>query len=287
MTLQAEKTQQRVDQASAQATGQPTVTLRDESDQIIDDLKFQLSSLQGQLADYQAKGSQDAAQAKLEAQQNQWNRELTPRITQRMELPAQELTHRLERLILQVSDPELKAELMRCRETADYLFQTFRQITHNHRILTESLTLKREQVASDALLADLHRELQSVALDCPITLHADLPGRLDIVPQAAVTLVRILSQVARELMGEGTHLILAVEEVAGETKLAMNLHCQWNWIRGKVLEDVSAVVFKPGVTPSLVVDWLYMEKIIELQQGDLGFLRENGQVAGFCIRIPL
>jgi hypothetical protein len=58
----------------------------------------------------------------------------------------------------------------------------------------------------------------------------------------------------------------------------------WQGVTG---DDVSGVVFRPGVRATSVVDVLYIEKIIELQGGKLSFYREGGQVMGFEVLWPL
>jgi len=79
------------------------VTLRDESDEIVDNLKARLTSLQSQLDAYKNADSrpQAAGGGGNEDLVSAWNAAVTPHLASRLQLPAEELTHRLDRLIEQ------------------------------------------------------------------------------------------------------------------------------------------------------------------------------------------
>ncbi|MDH4225850.1 MAG: hypothetical protein OEW12_09410 [Deltaproteobacteria bacterium] len=303
MTLELDKTPQQVRERKKNREDSSVLTLPDESDQIILDLKTRLSSLQQQLA--KAKGAhvegspatgappqrdpggESAPLSETREAEARFHKKLAPGLTARLADPARDLTARLERLITQVSDPELKGELEKCRQTAFFLFDTFQQITKNHRLLTESLSLKLERVTPQALGEALVKELKEAGLEAGVELSPNLPQTLEIVPRAAATLARILSKVASELAGEG--LKVGVAPGAGAPGwLELSIQCKWDWSTlaggGK---DVSTVVFKPGVTANAVVDWLYVEKILELQQGEISFNRSQGMAGGFLVRLPI
>ncbi|MDH4121642.1 MAG: hypothetical protein OEV94_08070 [Deltaproteobacteria bacterium] len=271
------------------------VTLPDESDRIIHDLKSRLSHLQGQLAVFQQKErltSPDPETARQERDNLQWNQNLAGKISHRMQMPAQELTARLERLIRQVADPDIRAELERCRETAFHLFDTFRQLTRNHRLLSDSLTLRKEEIGGEELGRRLAEELGKAGMTVPVEGGAQLPANMWMVPMAALAAARILALVAADLKGSGIGIGLSLADPPSEDSesglrwLDITIRCQWNWSESKGGQDVGSVVFKPGVNAGSVVDWLYLEKIVELQGGAVSFHREAGRAAGFSVRLP-
>ncbi|MEE8394424.1 MAG: hypothetical protein V3S29_00100, partial [bacterium] len=65
------------------------LVLRDESDEIIDDLKGQLAGLRGQLAAFKNAGGDDAGDSGRLARA--WNAGLAPHLATRLQVPAQEL----------------------------------------------------------------------------------------------------------------------------------------------------------------------------------------------------
>ncbi len=277
------------------------VLLRDESDAIIDNLKRQLEALQGELAEYKSadaggRGTLPPSPPRPPGEDDlaTWNAALTPHLTRRLQAPAAELTARLERIIEQVDDPELREELERCRETAFYLFDTFRQISDNHRQLTDSLDDERRVVA----LADLCRMLEhsrgDAATPLPVTPALGMPRMLALRSQSLLTISGKLARLAADVRGigprgEGLRIELeyhgAPDTPDAQLELRMLTSDAWEPLRD--MQDVSSVAFRAGATAESVVNLLYVEKIVQLQGGTLAFHQEGGAVHGFTVRVPV
>lgn len=276
------------------------VLLRDESDAIIDNLKRQLEALQGELAGYKSAeaGGRGGApppppRPPVDDDLATWNAALTPHLTRRLQAPAAELTARLERIIEQVDDPDLREELERCRETAFYLFDTFRQISDNHRQLTDSLDDERRVVA----LADLCRMLEhsrgDAATPLPVAPAVGMPRMLALRSQSLLTISGKLARLAADVRGigprgEGLRIELEFHGApdAPDAELELRMLTKEAWEPLRDTQDVSSVAFRAGATAESVVNLLYVEKIVQLQGGTLAFHVEAGDVHGFTVRVP-
>ena len=264
------------------------VVLRDESDEIIDNLKSQLSSLQSQLDAYKtvkrapgASGTGDGGHELL----NSWNASLTPHLASRLQLPAEELTHRLERLIEQVGDPELREELERCRDLAFFFYETFHKISNNHRLLTESLTAPKVEVEMADFCRLLEHPLTQEGTPVPVHRQPGLPRRMTFASRSAVTVVKALAELAATLFGRD--LQIEVGHAAPEAaELTLRVYTDAGGTEAEVGEEVSVFAMRRGITANTVVDLLYVEKIIELQGGSFSFDRRGGKVHGFVVRLP-
>ena len=184
-----------------------TVVLRDESDEIVDNLKSQLESLQAQLEAYKSAEKQPSAAGGGAAGENEalvasWNQQLTPHLASRLQLPAEELTHRLDRLIEQVGDPELREELERCRELAFFFYETFHKISNNHRLLTESLTAPKMEVDTADFCRVLEYPVPKQSTPFPVHKQSGLPKRIFFASCAAATVMQALAEVATTLFGK-------------------------------------------------------------------------------------
>jgi hypothetical protein len=275
--------------------GPGAVVMRDESDEIIDNLKRQLAALQLELTQARtapegeapappARKARRGGRAKLV---EDFNVGFAPHLVQRLHVPAEELTQRLGRLIEQVSDPELKAELEACRETAYFLSSTFLRIQDNHRLLTESLVAERIELSVKDFLDQVARMLEQRGVARAQVQAAGTPSRgadpMTASPLAAATVLSTLGELATGVFG-GTARMTLGAGTASHLRLLVETDRPWRGVDG---DEVSGVVFRPGVRAASVVDVLYVEKLIELQGGRLSFHREAGQVLGFEVLWPL
>jgi hypothetical protein len=102
-------------------------------------------------------------------------------------------------------------------------------------------------------------------------------------PLAAATVLSTLGELATGVFG-GTARMTLGAGTASHLRLLVETDRPWRGVDG---DEVSGVVFRPGVRAASVVDVLYVEKLIELQGGRLSFHREAGQVLGFEVLWPL
>ena len=274
-----------------------TVVMRDESDEIIDDLKRQLAALQTELSRFNSEDTEAAEGAGGKAGRKsgrkggraklvqEFNAGFAPHLAERLQVPAEELTQRLTRLIEQVSDPELKAELELARETAFFLSSTFHRIQDNHRLLTESLVAERIELQVTEFFEQVARTLEQRGLARPqVSSQGAAAGeRMTASPLAAATVLSTLSELANAVFGGAPRMTLT-RGTSSHLRLRVETDRPWRGVEG---DEVSSVVFRPGVRAASVVDVLYIEKIIELQGGRLSFYRESGQVMGFEVLWPL
>ena len=270
-----------------------TVVMRDESDEIIDNLKRQLAQLQLELTQARSTGPDDVPPASPRKPRRggrgklveEFNASFAPHLVQRLQFPAEELTQRLGRLIEQVNDPDLKAELEACRETAYFLSSTFHRIQDNHRLLTESLVAERiEQYVSEFLdqTAAMLEQRGVAGSQIHLTGAPSKTDRMTASPLAAATVLSTLAELATGVFG-GLAQISLGPGTPSHLRMRIVTDRPWRGIEGN---DVSGVVFHPGVRAASVVDVLYVEKLIELQGGKLTFHLDGGQVMGFEVLWP-
>jgi hypothetical protein len=279
-------------QAQRRAGGADSeLVLRDESDEIIDNLKQQLSALQAQLNRYKDPAG-GAAGTQAGDERRALDLGLTPHIASRLQVPAEELTQRLERLIEQVTDPALKAELEACRDTAFFLSDTFQRIEQQHEALTDSLTADALVMDAQTFRERLESSLGQRNLAVPVEVVSALPAQLRLSPLSAITVLMTLAELARELFGETERLTLACPQLAdtaegADTHLQLQIFGAAPWGEVAAGEAVSSVAIRSGARSRAVVDLLYVEKIIEMRGGSLDFLRRNQRVSGFTVHIPI
>jgi len=261
------------------------VLLRDESDEIIDTLKNQLQSLQRQLDDSRKDSSKDP-QEKL---RSRWHSELTPHIASRLQMPAEELTERLERLIDQVDEPELKGELEHCRETAFFLFDTFRRIGEKHDDLTESLTAEVRTVKTVEFQRLLDEALKERGLPVSTLLKEPLPEELELSQQSLITVLITLSSLAAAIFGENITLEISdADKGRGSLeRIRLVIRSQNSLDSLKKGEALSSLAIRSGLNSTAVVDLLYVEKIIEMRGGLLGFFTQGQRTNGFDVTLPV
>ena len=280
-------------QQRSDALGGGEVVLPDESDAIIANLKDQLNSLQRQLHQSRPEGqgplspdgSPPPAGSALDGG-------MTMRIASRLKIPAEELTARLERLIEQITDPELKAELIQCRETAFFLFDSFRHINEKHEELTQSLTAEFQEIDRKEFLGRLEASLHDRNL--PVTVEGDpsLPNTIGLPPSSVITILATLAGLAVDIFDRpGTARVSCpdweAKKGSGEGTLELRLTCERSLPKMEYGEAVSAAIIRSGVRSRSVVDLLYVEKIIEMRGGKLEFLRNGDQVNGFKVSLPV
>ncbi len=269
------------------------VVLRDESDEIIDNLKRQLSSLQGQLDVYHAGAEFPGGRAVAagDALSSSWEAGITPHLSTRLQVPAEELTARLDRLIEKIDDSELRQELEHCRDLAFFLFETFQKISANHNLLTESLVAPKSEVE----MAQFCRLLEHVlpALGTPIPVHkaADVPRRLVFSTKSATMVVKTLAELAHAFSGMSPRLDISKaspESGAGKAQPFLNIavFSESPWAESEDAQEVTAFAMQRGITAGTIVDLLYVEKVIELQGGTFAFQRVEGKVHGFSVQLP-
>ena len=275
------------------------VVLRDESDDIIDNLKSQLSSLQSQLDTYKSVEHEPGASGAGDGGDllNSWNATLTPHLASRLQLPAEELTNRLDRLIEQVAEPELREELERCRDLAFFFYETFHKISNNHRLLTESLTSPKLEVELADFCRLLEHPLARQGTPVPVHRQPDLPRRMTFASRSAVTVVKALAELAATLFGKELQIEVGhtapgasdLETAASDpetAELILRVYTDAGGTEADPGEEVSVFAMRRGITANTVVDLLYVEKIIELQGGSFAFDRRGGKVHGFVVRLP-
>lgn len=280
------------------------VVLRDESDEIIDNLKSQLSSLQSQLDAYKTTGgAPGTAGAGAGGQKllNSLNATLTPHLASRLQLPAEELTHRLDRLIEQVEEPELREELERCRDLAFFFYETFHKISNNHRLLTESLTAPKAEVEMADFCRLLEHPLSEQGTPVPVHRQPGIPRRMTFASRSAVTVVKALAELAATLFGKDLQIEVghaspkASDQAASDSEpaagpkvaqLTLRVYTDAGGTEANAGEEISVFAMRRGITANTVVDLLYVEKIIELQGGSFSFDRRGDKVHGFVVHLP-
>ncbi len=272
------------------AAADTAVVMRDESDEIIDSLKRQLEGLQQQLADYRAGGGaapppESPGASQRQALLEEWGAGFTPYLASRLQIPAEDLTQRLARVIDQVSDPDLRRELEHCRDTASLLFSTFRRIQDNHRLLTESLIAEKMDIPADAFCRQVEAALRARGHEAPRIEGTPAGTTLHVAAGAACAVVATLAELVHTLFGPPvlTRVDLSAAASAGEFRLQIATPRPWQGVEG---EEVSALVFRSGVRAHSIVDLLYVEKIAELQGAAVRYLRQDGAVHGLEVTWP-
>lgn len=263
------------------------VVIRDEADAIIDNLKSELNALQSQLTHYRDAGGGPPDQGRgTGPSARAYDASLTPHIAARMEIPAEELTRRLEQLIGQIDDRQLQEELEQCRDTASFMHDTFRQISEKHQRLTDSLTAPPQEMDAEAFCNHLEESLHERNLMVPLTKGLGLPRRLSLSPQTVITILATLTELAADIFSLPSKLIVAGDAGAGES-LLLRIECGETREMRRGEEPLSALVIRSGIRSKSVVELLYVEKIIEMRGGSLKFMERDGKAGGFEVRLPL
>jgi len=275
------------------------LVLRDESDEIIDNLKQELGALQAQLNRYKTGGTGAAGAGgagggtvRLEDERRALDFGLTPHIASRLQIPAEELTERLERLIAQVQDPAVRAELEACRDTSYFLSETFLRIAEQHQALTDSLTADALVMDARSFCERLESALQQRSLGVRVEAASPLPAQLRLSPLSAITVLITLTELAVSLFGGSERITVACPrlddaEEGADTFLQLQITGGKAWKDVPEGEAVSAAAIRSGARSRAVVDLLYVEKIIEMRGGSLDFLRRNQRVTGFTVHLPI
>ena len=264
--------------------------IRDEADAIIDNLKSELNALQSQLSHYREGGKSPPDQGReiksSLSSARVYDASLTPHIAARMEIPAEELTRRLEQIIGQVDDQQLKEELGHARDTASFMHDTFRQIVEKHQHLTESLTAAPQDMDAEAFCNHLEGSLRERNLKIPLTTGLGLPPRVSLSPQTVITILATLTELALEIFSFPSKLVVAGGDGAGGS-LLLRIECGETREMETRDEPLSAMVMRSGNRSNGVVELLYVEKIIEMRGGSLKFMERDGKAGGFEVRLPL
>ena len=271
------------------------LVLRDESDEIIDNLKQQLGALQAQLNRYKPSsgaGGSAGGTIRTTDERRALDFGLTPHIASRLQIPAEDLAERLNRLIEQVQDPAVRAELEACRDSAYFLNETFQRIAEQHEALTDSLTADPLVMDSRTFCERLESALHQRSLGVRVEATSPLPAQLRLSPQSAITVLMTLAELAVGLFGSTERLTVACPRLAdaeegADTYLLLQITGAKAWKDVAEGEAVSAVAIRSGARSRAVVDLLYVEKIIEMRGGSLDFLRRNHRVCGFTVHIPI
>lgn len=262
------------------------VVLRDESDEIIDNLKLKLAALQNRLAQAQQPLSPEPQPAR------DVGFELAPLLAQRLEAPGADLGNRLEKLIGEVRDPQLRAELEKCRETASFLFHTFRRITLNHQMLADTLQAAPEAIETAAFLEQLRETMVQRGRDTPVIGGDGLPSRLKLAAAPLTVILGTLTDLAFDVFGRADRLEIGadaseVEGGAAHLRVTFDIVSDTPWEGMEDATEVAAIAFRAGVRTHSVVDLLYVEKMISLQGGSLSFYRQEDHVYGFEVVLPV
>lgn len=292
MTIKAPPTLEDEEQQQEEKTS-GEVLLRDESDEIIDNLKEQLQALQGQLAKFNDKKPPETSKSPESSEiETRLQAGLTPHIASRLQIPAEELSQRLERLMDKVSEPELRDELEKSHDTALFLYDTFKRISEKHEDLTQSLTDESLVMDGGTFVGQLQESMNQHNLPVQVQEKGALPERMLLPPRSVITVLTTLTNLAVDLFGHAAQLQLSCPGLEsanpGDT---MGL-----WLRissDRALpgmddeEEVTSLAIRSGVRSHAVVDLLYVEKIIEMRGGSLGFHRKAGKTHGFEVMIPV
>ena len=266
------------------------VVIRDEADAIIDNLKSELNALQSQLSHYREGGEGPPDQGgeinSSVSSARIYDASLTPHIAARMEIPAEELTQRLEQIIGQIDDQQLKEELEHARDTASFMHDTFRQIVEKHQHLTDSLTAASQDMDGEAFCKHLEESLHDRNLKIPLTAGLGLPPVVSLSPQAVITILATLTELAVEIFGFPNKLVVAGGDGVGGS-LLLRIECGETREMETRDEPLSAMVIRSGNRSNGVVELLYVEKIIEMRGGTLNFIERDGKASGFEVRLPV
>ena len=172
-------------------------------------------------------------------------------------IPAEELAARLQRLIGQIADPELKSELEHCRETAFFLFDTFRRIREKHEDLIGSLTADSLVMKATEFSRRLETSLHERRLPVQVSSVSPLPYRLALSPQAVITVLATLADLAVAICGQPSQIAISCPELDAavegeETRLCFQITSNqaWRGIEGQ--EAISSVAIRSRIRSSAI-----------------------------------
>ena len=222
-----------------------------------------------------------------------WQNHMTRRLLSHLEKPAAELNDRLGRLVEVVQDPQVKQELDRCRRTASFILQTFRQVSEHQRNLGSGLQDSPRRVHIEAFAALLQNALRDSSSEkhtpsvAAPHCSAHLPRWIFVRHDSLASAVTNLGRLARHASTAPLTLRLeAGKSEAGEAQLRILLVSEeaWSHLPHK---DVSSLAFRAEAGAGSAIDLLYAEKVIAISGGQLQFHRRQGLIHGLDVRLPL
>ncbi len=273
--------------ASAKAASRQSsqgLMLRDEADAIIDNLKRQLDALQHQLSS-QRKSAAASQQKPANTPKTPpfQTTALMPQVVGRLGEGAAELASRLEKTAQEIPDPTLRKEIAGCQIQAGQLHLALNQIPSRHQLLEERLSGEDSIVSVAALAEQLAAAVKaSCSRDIPVRTN-NLPDTLSLSPACLFTMVSALSAFASEIFTDLTDILLQPATPAQPPTLEILLQGAQP-INQAVPADVIAAVLTRPTTSQVLVDLLYIEKILDMRNGNMGFSSPPNKI---WVKLPL
>ena len=289
--------------------------LPDESDQIVVDLKEQLSQLKEQLLRYEEaeqkvldplehstpdEGS-DALHVQLQIKKHQiksiLEREqaaqhrlkILPHVVDHLQKPISQMTSDLEQLITSVQDPEVQDTLTQCLsvvESVKNLATQSQQLDQPFSPLTRKIDLLSffKKIAQEIHLEGAEQIKLYTSGQVPQTLMMDE----DLFKKSILILLKEISRLSEDdiisiKLGQGDEMIYDITVKHLRVSLFSETH--WNLPQQAEMEAYLAQSLEQ--TDEWGLDVLYAQKVVEAHGGSLSLHREEDNVVGFDITLPV
>lgn len=289
-------------------------SLPDESDQIISELESQLNQLKQQLVKYESKKHQEEEQkiippkddllhiqlqikreqieSLLEKQVEYKHRSnLLPHVVSKIEEPVTRMTSNLEQLISTIQDPEVCDTLRQCKNMALSMVQGVKKIHDNSDKLDQDVEPVKRAVDILTFFKSLARkrnsEGQQIKLFAPSKFMSQSYLDEDMFKKAMLILLKEIARISPEdtikiTLKQGNKKLFDINL----QELQVSLAGETDWeLEDNEMQDYLEQTLNNSEEVGL--DLLYAKKIIEQHKGSLEFHKEQGQVIGFDVALPL
>ena len=291
--------------------------LPDESDQIVVDLKKQLAQLKSQLLRYEeeqpppqsvpeqnsvkAQDSPQALQIQLQIKKDQITSlleqekatqhrlNILPYVVDNLQKPIAQMTSDLEDLIGSVQDPAVQETLSQCLS----VIEGVKHVAESSQQLDSPLHLKRSQIDLLSFFKHIARaKNQEKAEQVKLYAHSEVPPSFfidgELFRKSILILLKEISRLSddevisiRLRQGEERVYDVSVQQL----RISLFGQTQWELPPQDEMEAYLAQTLQHSEDWGL--DVLYAQKIVEAHGGSLSFHREEKEVVGFEVTLPL
>lgn len=290
--------------------------LPDESDQIVVELKKQLAQLKSQLVRYEelkppeilpevnlvkAEASPEALQIQLQIKKDQITSlleqekatqhrlKILPYVVDNLQKPIAQMTSDLEHLMESVQDPGVQETLSQCLS----VIEGVKHVAESSQQLDSPLHPKRSQIDLLSFFKQIAREKnQENDEQIKLYAHSELPQSLYIDGELfRKSILILLNEISRLSDDE----VISIRLRQGEERvydvsvqqLRISLFGQTEWELPPQAEMEAYLSKTLQTSEEWGLDMLYAKKIVEAHGGSLSFHREEKEVVGFDVTLPM
>lgn len=297
--------------------------LLDESDQIISELRQQLSELQEKVKNYetqeqspissfshnelvdqedyqekerlkirlQVRGEQIKSLQK-ETKETKQKARMLPKFANQVQRPISEMTSNLEQLMSKVQDPGVRDVLAKCKNIALTMGHKSQQVKEQSQQLEQEFTLSKKMVDLLSFLRKVayqqKEQRQSLTLVFNSTIDTKLSLDEAMFHRAIIVLLQEISHIAKEevvqiSLQQGSETLYDME--IDYVQISLFTNHPFQLVENADIHDFLENVLQESVEHGMNI--FHAKKIIEKHGGTLGMYQQENLVTGFEISLPI